>query len=203
MLHNSPTGSKGSADTSGWMTAEIFIEVLEHFVRHERPFKEKPKLLILDNHESNMSIRVASFAKEHGIVLVTIPLHTSHKLQPLDVAVYGPFKSFYNKACDRWLLNHPGQTLRIYDIAGLVGEAFPSAFTPTNIMKGFQVTGIIPFNEETFGEADFLSSVIIDRPFGNTQPAVHIPSTGPVPLTYSTTALIQFLQLLLLLIQFV
>ncbi|KAJ4429031.1 hypothetical protein ANN_26027 [Periplaneta americana] len=56
------------------------------------------------------------------------------------------------------------ETLRIYDVAGLVGEAYPFAFTPNNIIKGFKSTGIMPFNDETFGEADFLCSSMTDRP---------------------------------------
>ncbi|KAJ4447655.1 uncharacterized protein [Periplaneta americana] len=198
MLHNAPPGSRGAAHTSGWMTGDIFLSVLEHFIKHERPCKEKPKLLILDNHESHISIRAVSLAKENGIVLLTIPPHTSHKLQPLDVAVYGPFKPYYNKACDRWLINHPGQTLRIYDVAGLKGEAYPFAFTPNNIIKGFKSTGIMPFNDETFGEADFLCSSVTDRPLDqvpspNHVSAIHLePSTSwtsvtdPVPSTSST-----------------
>ncbi|KAJ4446352.1 hypothetical protein ANN_13048 [Periplaneta americana] len=189
MLHNAPPRSRGAAHTSGWMTGDIFLSVLEHFIKHERPCKEKPKFLILDNHESHISIRAVSLAKENSIVLLvllTIPPHTSHKLQPLYIAVYGPFKSYYNTACDRWLINHPGQTLHIYDVAGLVGEAYPFAFTH-NIIKGFKSTGIMPFNDETFGEADFLCSSVTDRPLDQVPSHSHVSAIHLDPSTFCTS----------------
>ncbi|XP_072377877.1 uncharacterized protein [Diabrotica undecimpunctata] len=87
MLHGAPTGSKGAATPSGWMRSELFLPVLQHFAQHERPSKEHPKLMIIDNHESHLSITALDFAKENGIILLTLPPHCSHKLQPLDVAV--------------------------------------------------------------------------------------------------------------------
>lgn len=41
----------------------------------------------MDNHETHVSIQAITKAKENGIVLLTIPPHTSHKLQPLDMGV--------------------------------------------------------------------------------------------------------------------
>lgn len=41
-------------------------------------------LLIMNNHETHISISVINFAKDNGIVLLRMPTHTSHRLQPLD-----------------------------------------------------------------------------------------------------------------------
>lgn len=57
-----------------------------------------------------------------------------------------------------------GKPLTIYDIADLVGKAFPRAFTPTNIANGFKATGFHPLNENIFSEADFLAANFSDRP---------------------------------------
>ena len=43
---------------------------------------EHPALMILDNHDSHLSIEVLDFAEANGIVMVTIPPHYSHKLGP-------------------------------------------------------------------------------------------------------------------------
>ena len=61
--------------------------------------------------------------RKNGIVLLTIPPHTSHRLQPLDKAVYGPFKSYYNRAIDCWMWNNPGKTLKFYDVPALVNPS--------------------------------------------------------------------------------
>lgn len=87
-------------------------------------------------------MNMINMARKNGIILLTLPPHCSHRLQPLDVSVYGPFKGYYNSAADKWMLNHPGMTISIYEIAELVGEAFPRAFTPMNIQKGFLKTNL-------------------------------------------------------------
>ncbi|KAF2892328.1 hypothetical protein ILUMI_13846 [Ignelater luminosus] len=86
-----------------------------------------------------------------------------HKMQPLDLSCFGPFKGYYNKAADEWMLNHPGTLMSIYGIASVTGQAFPSAFTPTNITKGFEKFGIFSYNSEVFQDYDFLSSYVSDR----------------------------------------
>jgi len=70
-----------------------------------------------------MSIEFIDRAADNGVVVVTIPPHTSRKLQPLDVCLYGPFKRLYNREIDSWLVSHPVKTVSIYDIAEIFGKA--------------------------------------------------------------------------------
>ncbi|KAF6016672.1 hypothetical protein EB796_025016 [Bugula neritina] len=65
------------------------------------------------------------------------------------------------------MLNHPGRTISIHDVGGLLGDAYPKAFTPCNITSGFRVAGIYPFNPDVFGEDEFLPSAATDRPDPN------------------------------------
>jgi hypothetical protein len=44
-----------------------------------------------------------------GIKILTFPPHTSSNLQPLDLTVFGPFKTYYNQALDAWHINNPGK----------------------------------------------------------------------------------------------
>ncbi|CAH2105821.1 unnamed protein product [Euphydryas editha] len=80
MIYNSPPGTSGAPNPSGWMNAVIFLQYLNHFQKHVRSSKENPTLIIFDNHESHISIDSIKYAKEHGIHLLTIPPHTSQKL---------------------------------------------------------------------------------------------------------------------------
>jgi hypothetical protein len=85
------------------MMAENFEEFLKHFVKNVNCSLDNPALLLLDNHDSHISIAGIDYAKEHGIIMLSFPPHCSHKLQPLDRSVYDPFKKYYNSACDAWL----------------------------------------------------------------------------------------------------
>lgn len=110
-----------------------------------------------------MSAEVLDYFKDNGVTLLSFPPHTSHKLQPLDRSVYGPLKKQINTACDAWMaLNKRPMT--IYDIPGILARSIPLAVTPVNIMSGFRVTGIFPFNRDIFTDADFMPSYVSDRP---------------------------------------
>lgn len=103
-------------------------------------------------------------ASDAGIVMLTFPPHTSHKLQPLDVSVYSSLKSNYNQAVDARLMNNPGKTFDIYCIAETNGQIYSKVFCPGNIVSGFEKTGIFPFNRDIFTDEDFLGSFVSDRP---------------------------------------
>ena len=66
------------------------------------------------------------------------------------------------------MVSHPGKTITIYDVAELVGKADEQALTPRTIRSGFAASGIWPFNRDVFGEDEFLSSYVSDRPHCST-----------------------------------
>lgn len=158
-----PPGCIGSANPSGWVTSKEFLVFIKHFVKHTKCSKEQPALIVLDNHASHLSVDMINYCRENGITLLSFPPHTSHKLQPLDRSVYGPFKRFYNAAADSWMKNNPGKTMVIYNIPSLVKVALSNAATPKNITSGFTCTGIWPFNKDIFTEEDYLPSEVTNR----------------------------------------
>lgn len=163
MLRGAPAGSLGLANQSGWMNCDIFPEVLHHFIKNMAVSKENPGILILDNHGSHYTWDALLLAREHGLSLATIPPHCSHKMQPLDVGVFGPFKRFYTQACDDWHCSNPGAAITIHYVAELSNRAYVKAFNPENITSSFRRTGIFPLNTEIFTEDEFLPSTVTDR----------------------------------------
>jgi hypothetical protein len=113
MLSGAPAASTGDANPTGWSNENLFIDYLKHFIACEKPCKEDPALLILDNHEPHLSITAINVAKENGIVMLTLPPHTSHKLQPMDHTVFGPYKAYYNACLNDWMLSNPGKPATI------------------------------------------------------------------------------------------
>jgi hypothetical protein len=51
-----------------------------------------PHLLVLNNHKSHVTPKALKQAMAFGLNMITLPLHTSHALQPLDVSCFKPFK---------------------------------------------------------------------------------------------------------------
>lgn len=165
MLAGAPVGSLGLANSpsSGWMTSDLFIKVLEHIVKITSCSINNPILIVMDNHETHCSLSAVLYARENGITLVTFPPHTSHRLQPLDVTVYGPFKTKLAVAMNNWMISHPGRTITIHDLCSLVNPAFEATFTIKNITEGFRTTGIWPFNNLVFSDDDFDGAFVTDR----------------------------------------
>ena len=188
LMQGAPEGSLGLVSESGWMKAEIFVKVLEHLAKFSGCTPEKQIIVVMDNHDSHIALANVLYAKEHGINVVTLPPHTSNKTQPLDVSVYGPHKSFFNAAVNSWMLEHPGKTVTINNMAKLMGEAWLKAATPVNIMSGFRMAGIWPVDRHVFTAEQFMSSAVTDRPV----PVSRTPSTSavndqPVPVCSGPT----------------
>ena len=70
------------------MQTDTFLDWLKHFANTVKPSPEEKHILILDEHSSHKSIEAVDFAREHGIIMITLRPHTTHRLQPLDVTIY-------------------------------------------------------------------------------------------------------------------
>lgn len=141
MLNGGPPGSIGYANspTSGWMIGSLFIKVLEHIKKLTRCSKENPILVLMGNHESHCTLEGINYCRENGIVMVTFPPHCTYRMQPLDVAVNGPFKQKLSVAQNDWFVSHPGKTITIHDLAGIVRPAYNQSYTVRNLLAGFSI----------------------------------------------------------------
>jgi len=140
-IRGAPPGTIGKATRTGWINEEAFISFLGYIADMTVSSHDNKILIILDNHESHISLGAVDKARERGIVLLTIPPKTSHKLQPLDKAVFKSFKAGCNRAMDHWLRSNPGKRVTIYEIPALVHEAHLASMVPRNIISGFSSTG--------------------------------------------------------------
>jgi hypothetical protein len=76
--------------------------------------------------------------------------------------VYGTFKRFLNLAMDSWMKFRPGTRMTIYSIPEIVVIPFTQAATPRNVLSGFAVTGIWPFNGHIVEDSEFASCDLTD-----------------------------------------
>lgn len=121
---------------SGWITESIFVDWLQHFKAFAKPSAEDPLLLILDNHESHVSLRSHEFCRKNFIYVITLP--------PLDLTFHGPLKTAYNRECESFMVNHPGTKTTAYDVVGLYTKAFNRTTSTDKAMNGFKSAGICP-----------------------------------------------------------
>ncbi|XP_008545945.1 uncharacterized protein LOC103570117 [Microplitis demolitor] len=165
-LNGGPTGCTGTANQSGWMQEGDFLKYLEHFVQHAKPSEKNRVLLVLDNHSAHISLAAINYCRDNFITMLSFPPQTSHKLQPLDRSVFGPFKRRFNSESDNWYRLHPGVRMTIYDIPKVAAAAM-SSVTIDNITAGFKCTGIYPLNPDILSDKDFAPATVTDMPEPN------------------------------------
>ena len=105
----------------------------------------RPRVLIVDGHDSHITIEFIRFCVKSSIRLYCLPPHTTHLLQPLDVGLFGPLQHAYSKAMDDAMRTgvsgiFKGNFLPIYI------SARKAAYTVDNILNAWRGAGIIPFN---------------------------------------------------------
>jgi hypothetical protein len=122
-------GTLKQTSETGYMNSELFLEWLNHFVAHVKPFNDDPVLLIMDNQASHCSLVAVLLCRDHHITLLTLPPHSSHKLQPLDKRFFGPLKTAYASDLEKWLVNHPEQGVTLFHVSGLFRVAYSKTAT--------------------------------------------------------------------------
>ncbi|CAH2085301.1 unnamed protein product [Euphydryas editha] len=169
LLDGAPSGSQGATSDSGWISGPIFQAWLEFLVEKTRPSEQKKILLLLDNHESHKFYPALEYASKNHIIFLSFPPHTTHKLQPLDVAVYGPIKKYFEQEIATFHKAHPGRTITPFDVAPIFNPAYLKGASPMNAISGFRVAGIWPYNRNLFQDCDFAPASITDEPPVNIQ----------------------------------
>ena len=132
-------------------------------MKHVSCSQKNPVLMIFDGHKSHTkSLELIDYARENGLFLLSLPPHTTHKLQPLDRAVFKPLKSYFNNACQKWMRNHPGRRIQIENLGELFRESYLKSATLENAVSSFQTSGIVPFNSDIVPADEY-----IEDPRGN------------------------------------
>lgn len=164
LMKDSPPGAVGACSPNGWVDSGLFVKWLTHFISVVKPSPARKVILILDGHSSHKTLAAIELARENGVVMMSLPPHTTHMLQPLDKTIFGSLKAKYNHECDKWMLSHAGQRISQFDVAGLFGAAYVKNSTMEKAISGFRCTGLWPFNPDIFTEDDFLPSMTTDEP---------------------------------------
>jgi hypothetical protein len=133
-----PTSWQLSVSENGWINDSLAVDLIKHFNKHTKSLRKGSKrLLIMDGHGSHHTAQFEAFCKEEGILTLCMPPHSSHLLQPLDVACFGPLKRSYGTLVASQIrlgINH----ITKEDFLDLYNTAQARAITEGNIFKWLQ-----------------------------------------------------------------
>lgn len=141
-----PPGAKlFMSEKSAYITSAIFLQWLKtHFVPRKLAGKV---LLLLDGHSTHCnSVEMLEYANQNNIILLSMPSHTSHYLQPLDRSVFKSLKTHFYEQCRLWLKQNPSRRITRLSFGTLLNKAWGKAASAENAIAGFKVTGVYPFN---------------------------------------------------------
>ncbi|XP_039313972.1 uncharacterized protein LOC105206643 [Solenopsis invicta] len=156
LMNGTLPGSIEGYHPSGWIQTDLFTMWLKHFIQHTKPTEDDPIVLVLDGHYTHTrNIEVINIARENHILIVCLPPHSTHKMQPLDVGFMFPLKTYYAQAIESWLRHNPGRVVTNRQVGMLFGEAYQKAATMNNSINAFKKTGLFPCNRYAFSEEHF------------------------------------------------
>ena len=93
--------------SNGWTNNETGLEWLKHFDKHTTARAKGPyRMLVLDGHESHESAVFQEYCKDHNIITVWLPPHSSHLAQPLDVGCFSVLKRAYGHQIETFIKAH-------------------------------------------------------------------------------------------------
>lgn len=137
-----------SVSENGWTTNEKGLDWLKHFNQHSKTRNIGTyRLLILDGHESHQSVEFELYCKANNIITLCMPAHSSHMLQPLDVACFRPLKRAYSQAIND-LIRARVTLITKEEFLPAFYSAHKATMIEKNILAGFRGAGIRPFNPE-------------------------------------------------------
>jgi hypothetical protein len=136
-----------AASSNGWSSHARGQDWLEKvFSRHTaKKAGRGRRLLLVDGHSSHVNLKFLDWADRNRIIIVVLPPHSTHRLQPLDVGLFSPLAKAYSQELDTIIHQSFGMTSmtkRLFWCA--FRRAWLKSFTPANIISAFEKPGIWP-----------------------------------------------------------
>jgi hypothetical protein len=118
--------------SKAWMTTYLFKEFLSFFKRSipSEISLTNRHLHILDGHGSHVTLETIKQAKEFGLDMIVLPLHTSRALHPLDImACFKPFKIVFKRERNTTRFSRNYIELNKIALVGWVNKILDQTFT--------------------------------------------------------------------------
>jgi hypothetical protein len=179
-------------DTPGWhyacsesgytdskISLEWLVRVFDPQTRERA--KGKPRVLICDGFGTHATLEILEHCFANNILLCRLPSHTSHKLQPCDIAVFSPLKVAYRDNVER--MERGGvNTIGKQHFTALYSPAREVSFTRRNVLAGWSKGGLFPFDPQRVLRE-------MEKPPNPTQPPTAVAGESTLSVQHVTAPL--------------
>lgn len=133
---------------SGWMKGEAFYYFLtEHlYPRWLEMGQELPVVLVIDGYSAHKDPKLYVWCNEHDVIFLLLYPNSTHILQVLDIAVFGPLKKKYSDYYEDWKEIHPTENFTELEFIKVLKATNDGIIKSTTIVNGWRATGLQPFN---------------------------------------------------------
>jgi hypothetical protein len=166
---------------TGWTNDALGLiwlrDIFDKYTRNQTIGRHR--LLILDGHGSHFTAEFHRFCEDNAIILLCLPAHSSHLLQPLDVGCFSVLKRSYGRITEGWMrrgINHIDKQ----DFLTIYPTARTESQSANNIFSAFRATGIVPYDPD-----QVLSRLHISLRTPSPPPRAPSPFTAATPYDIS------------------
>jgi hypothetical protein len=102
---------------------------------------------VLDGHGNHVNPEFDQFCLDHNIIVVCMPAHSSHLLQPLNVGCLSALEQAYGRNVEQITgrgVNHIDKP----EFLPLYRQARQTALYQNNMQAGFAATSLVPYNPD-------------------------------------------------------
>ena len=138
-----------ASSANGWSCDDLGLFWLEHIFQHHtsKKARNRCRLLIVDGYYSHVNMKFINLADKLRIIILILPPHSTHRLQPLDVSLFTPLATFYTNGLNILMFNSLGMiSMSKRAFLNVFLPAWKQAFSEKNIASCFKKTGIWPCN---------------------------------------------------------
>lgn len=149
-VEGGPDDARYSRTKSGWFDSSTFFEWFTSIIIPWARKLEGTKVIIGDNLSSHINTEVIELCEKYNIKFVLLPPNSTQLTQPLDVAFFGPLKT-WRKILTAYKIENPRQTsLNKSHFPPLLKKVIDEVnmSKKENVVSGFKATGIYPFNPQ-------------------------------------------------------
>ena len=180
-----PKGAKFGVSESGWMQDFNFESwFINSFCQEVSEF-EKPVCLMFDGHNSHLTYNTVKHAIDENIILLCLPPHSSHALQPLDVGVFRSLKAHWTTVLQDHARISRHENVDKSVFPKLLAKLWPK-LDPEPVINGFRACGLVPINrlavqKKIVGNSsqNFSSELSPRKVWLNAIQGIITPPTGP------------------------
>jgi len=122
---STPLNWRFSTSINGW-TSDLhgYVWLTTIFNPETKPSTDRHRLLLTDGHSSHLTAKFIAYCLKNTIDLVVLPPHSTHILQPLDVTIFSPLKTYLTQETDRLSRLDRGRISKVVSESSSNGKLF-------------------------------------------------------------------------------